>query len=304
MKLPLAEGSNAMKSTVRRIGQLVTFAAVIFLGSALYQQWGVVGEWRPSGRQIGLLVVLTIAYASALMLLALNWGMIVQALSPQQIPPAHLLLSYTKTQIAKYIPGNVVHLISRHMYLSNLGIGHRGLATASVLELLSLPLSAIFAICLAISFTPSVEFAALDIADIAPFALVAVLAIAALVIWRVRKPFVWPACVVLLRGTVFMLCQGGIFAVILFALSESFVALAIPAAILAWLIGFLTPGAPGGIAVREVLLIGVLANAASGEHVLIAALLLRLVTTAGDLLLYLFGNIFLTDRTLAAGRKR
>ncbi|WP_458789651.1 hypothetical protein [Yoonia sp. MH D7] len=46
---------------------------------------------------------------------------------------------------------------------------------------------------------------------------------------------------------------------------------------------------------REALLINLLAHVASGDAILIAALILRIITTAGDLVLYVFGNL-VTDR--------
>lgn len=276
-----------------RIGQLITLAALIFLAWTLYRQWDAISDWQPTAVQVALLGLLALIYGAALMLLAFNWATIVQTLIVRPLPRVPLLLSYTRTQIAKYVPGNIVHFVGRHIYLNNMGVAHRPLATASMVEVASLPLAAAVAICLAVSFTGTTDITSPDIMALAPVVLFVILGSVAAVIWRVQKAWRAATAIVLIRGTGFMLCQGIIFAIILAVISGNFIALAIPAAILAWLIGFLTPGAPGGIAVREALLISLLAVPAAGNDVLIAALLLRLVTTAGDFLLYLFGNLVL-----------
>jgi uncharacterized membrane protein YbhN (UPF0104 family) len=217
-----------------------------------------------------------------------------QTLITQSPPRAALLLSYTKTQIAKYVPGNVVHLVSRHMYLKNFGLDHRPLASGSLLELASLPLAAVIAICLVMSLIDDTRLGPWEMGALAPPFFIAVVGVSALAIWRTQRSWHLPAVIVVCRGVGFMVCQGIIFAVVLYIVSGSFVALAIPAAIFAWLVGFLTPGAPGGIAVREALLVSLLTHITADDTILIAALILRITTTVGDLILYLFGNLVLT----------
>ena len=51
---------------------------------------------------------------------------------------------------------------------------------------------------------------------------------------------------------------------------------------LAWVAGFLTPGAPGGLGVREAILVAALDPIYGGAPALAVTVCLRLVTTAGD----------------------
>lgn len=285
--------SPFLKQLARRFGQLITACALVFLAWALYQQWGTINNWRPTAAQIALLAVLAFCYSGALMLLAFNWVTIIQSLIAQPPPRVALLLSYTKTQIAKYVPGNVVHLVTRHMYLKNFGLDHRPLASGSLLELASLPLAAVIAICLIMSLIGDTHLGSWKMGTVVPPLFILAVGLSALVIWRTHRSWRLPAIIVVSRAVGFMVCQGTIFAVVLYIVSGSFVALAVPAAIFAWLVGFLTPGAPGGIAVREALLVSLLAHVADDDAVLIAALILRVTTTVGDLILYIFGNLVL-----------
>ncbi|MES9970924.1 MAG: hypothetical protein ABW092_12895, partial [Candidatus Thiodiazotropha sp.] len=60
---------------------------------------------------------------------------------------------------------------------------------------------------------------------------------------------------------------------------------------IAWSVGFLTPGAPSGIGIREAILILLLSPLAGEANALILALLFRLVTIAGDTLFYFISLI-------------
>ena len=59
---------------------------------------------------------------------------------------------------------------------------------------------------------------------------------------------------------------------------------------LAWAIGFVVPGAPGGLGVREAMLLTFLSGAVEDKSVLIAAILFRVATTLGDALFFLIAR--------------
>lgn len=282
------------RTVALRIGQLITIAAIVFLIWELYQQWGSVSDWRPSLGAAITLAALTVVYPAALLLPALNWVTTLRAVVSDPVPTREGLLSYTKTQIAKYVPGNVLHFVGRHMYLKHLGFAHRPVAFAAVLEVVGQLIAAVAAIGLAFALLGGGGIADWDQSDIILIvgSVVVALGVAALgLIWRGYRHLIRPAGIVLSRATLFMLLQGLSFAVVLYAVSGAFIALAIPVAIFAWLVGFVTPGAPGGVAVREAIIINLLAVAALSDDALIAALLFRVVTTVGDLALFVFGNV-------------
>jgi hypothetical protein len=57
---------------------------------------------------------------------------------------------------------------------------------------------------------------------------------------------------------------------------------------LSWIAGFLAPGAPGGLGVRETVIVLMLGSAVGEGPALGAALLLRMVTAAGDVLSFVY----------------
>ena len=62
---------------------------------------------------------------------------------------------------------------------------------------------------------------------------------------------------------------------------------------LSWLIGFLAPGAPAGLGVREGIMVVLLSGAADNAQLLVFVLLARLVTMLGDACNFLIGTAWL-----------
>ena len=90
---------------------------------------------------------------------------------------------------------------------------------------------------------------------------------------------------------------SGLIGYVLFALiagdnASGYLAATMGAMALAWLAGFLTPGAPAGLGVRESVLLIILAPAAGEASILALAALFRIVTVLGDGLLALGAAAF------------
>jgi hypothetical protein len=58
--------------------------------------------------------------------------------------------------------------------------------------------------------------------------------------------------------------------------------------IIAWLAGAITPGAPAGIGIREVVMFALLQSLVAGSDLLVAIVLNRAITAGGDTLFYFF----------------
>jgi uncharacterized membrane protein YbhN (UPF0104 family) len=287
--------TEKFKLAAKRVGQVITVLAIVFLAWELHRQWGKINNWRPTMGQLAIIGSLALFYGATLIGLAYNWLTILNTLLAARLPAKPVLRSYTETQIAKYMPGNVMHFVSRHIYLKHLGIAHRPIVLATMIELGSQAVAAVTAICIFLPFADLTRFQQWEqqASVFLPIAASFVIFLAVLGLMLRGKGHLLPAVILVwARATTFMLFHGVIFQTILFAISGELVLLVVPVAILAWLIGFVTPGAPGGMGVREAVLVALLSTATGHEDILIAALLFRVVTTVGDLALYVFGGIF------------
>lgn len=59
--------------------------------------------------------------------------------------------------------------------------------------------------------------------------------------------------------------------------------------LVAWLVGLITPGAPGGIGVREFILIMLLSSSIPENNILLAVVTMRVITVMGDVIAYFVG---------------
>lgn len=298
---------SAAKLWARRAGQALTVLALGFLAFEIWRNRAAFGDWTPSLANIAQLAGLAAVYGLSLMLLAGNWRMIVAALAPTPLPRAVVLRSYTMSQIGKYIPGNVAHLVGRHLLLARVGLGHKPLLLATLIEFLILPLSATLVAlgCLWMIRPPS-DIALLSTAlSAAPWALgAAALAWGGLVLTCALHPaarrWLRPAALTLPLACVFMALLGGIFALILTMLTPASVLAAIGAATLGWLVGFATPGSPGGIGTREATVLLLMRGQAEEAPLLLALALFRVVTVLGDLVCYAIGEAAFRTRNETA----
>ena len=62
----------------------------------------------------------------------------------------------------------------------------------------------------------------------------------------------------------------------------------IGAILIAWIIGFITPGAPGGLGVREAVLIFLLKSVMADETIILGVIISRVVSIVGDLTSFIF----------------
>ena len=287
----------SMRTLARWIGRLLMLLALGFVIQGLYRNWTAIAEWDPTGFEIAAILVLAFAYGAALVLLAENWHLIVSLFGPEKRTQTYR--SYIRAHVAKYLPGNVAHLIGRGLILRGGLLSDRQLVTATGIELATAPAAALVClVCLGASggmafILPGASSALWQVALVV--GLLGCLAGAYTLsrFWRVTRQNLLVFVRMTALSTAFMAALGVQFAVLFKMLSPAPTGPLMAAAILAWLLGFLTPGAPGGIGTREAALVLFMSELGTPGSVLISAALLRIVTTVGDLLFFGAGQILL-----------
>ena len=109
------------RGLLKFIFRVATFLTLIYTFLAIVGQWQEIPEWRPDLFTVSILVVLVGLYGASLFFLAEMWHRLIQAVSGKPLSRSLTLPSYTETQIAKYLPGNVFHLIGRQPTAPKLG---------------------------------------------------------------------------------------------------------------------------------------------------------------------------------------
>jgi glycosyltransferase 2 family protein len=289
---------------------LILGGTLFFLVKALKDNWQDIATVRIDAVSWAILSVATGITLLAHTWAGWIWAWVLQELN-QPIHSSKFVRVYLKTNIAKYIPGNVWHYYGRILAAKNANIPME-IATLSVL--LELPLMAAAAL---IIFLLNSQFllgsSAVYLQIIQLFCLLGVLCglhpkflnFGLVIVQRLKTkksdpvsspPFTlshYPLRPLLGElGFVFLRAFG--FVVTLFALSPlnwNHLPLLVGAFSFSWLLGFIVPGAPGGLGVFEATAIALLQSHFPSVLVITAVGLYRLISifaeTAGASLAWL-----------------
>jgi uncharacterized membrane protein YbhN (UPF0104 family) len=280
---------------------LLLGGTLFFLASALKNNWQEIAAIRIDAVEWAILAIATGITLLAHIWAGWVWTWILKGLN-QSISSTQFIQIYLKTNIGKYLPGNVGHYIGRIVAATNLRVSTSAATISVLLEPLLMVAAALIIVILCSQFTTSEGSYLLLMGQI--FGLVAVLCVLhPLFLLKVIR-FVhhkknnksvtgnlsdaflsmnrYPI-LPLLGELGFLLLRSAGFILTLYAIAPinlSQAPLIIGAFSFAWLLGLVVPGAPGGLGVFETTAIALLQNffpialiiAASGLYRLISIL--------------------------------
>ena len=308
------------RQTFARLGRIagygIVIAACVFVGSRIVDSGIAAAISEHGGVLFATVAIGGLLYAMAGLLLASAWVRLLRWCGGSPTPMRSGIAIFARTQIAKYLPGNVFHLVGRHLSGRALGLSHASLVCAAWFEAVTLIAAAavitsigalIWGTFGAASASSAIAVTALAIA--APFGM-AVLLPSVARLTRQALPAMKPTA--LLAGIaipyIHYLLFFGAAGAILWLQGAGLGGTApdiLPAIIAlgagAWIVGFLAPGAAAGIGVREAALIAGLSDGLGIADAALIALAFRAATLIGDALLFLAGlalssGVALVDR--------
>ncbi|MFO7801774.1 MAG: hypothetical protein R6V55_05725 [Desulfovermiculus sp.] len=250
--------------------------------------------------------LLGLAYAVVCSLLAFAWLALLRAqrVSSSLFTRTEAWTLYGKTQIAKYIPGNVFHFAGRQVLGKQKGMAHSTLAVALFLEILIQFLAAaLLSLLAAKSILNRFE---LSWSEFCPWIGLSCAVLTLTVFWVLnsRLKQAWPILFLsplagsLVAYLAFFIFSGLLFMCTVFLASSGSVTVPLAAwpfligsYAFAWAVGFVIPGAPGGLGVREAVLLAMLESSMAGAGLLVGIVIFRLVTTLGDIFYFCFSLV-------------
>ena len=299
---------------VRWLGLGLSIACIGYVGAALVEDFEALPsiDWL-SPATVAALSAAVALYSLTLLLGGCAWSLLLCKRHNTDQLATILWISLT-TQLAKYLPGNVGHIIGRFALAKMRGFDTIRLGISVTLEtMLVIPAALFFAVIAFLSderltgLLRSTRDTLLEEGLIsAALGAVAITAFAFYMAMRISRRFsgfIKDAIVQAPSPATLTLClmvYGANY--LLVGLSTLIVAqgvlgkdggdLLILAGIfaIAWLPGFLTPGSPGGLGIREAVLLTGLTPLFGASTALVLALLLRLVTTLGDVVGFVMGH--------------
>lgn len=294
---------DKLKKALNIIGKIITVVSIIFIIKVAFTleidfsiitnklQFGIVAA-------VGMVLMCVSVY-----MLALGWNRILTVFSHQTVDYKATVTIYAKANMGKYLPGNVMHYVERNLFAGNLGLNQKAVTLSTITEIVGQVCVCAIA---ALLFEGNQVFAILkqllSIKYIIIILILLVLLMIVLLAFRkkivaVVKEIEWKMLLkaflqVLPIYFVFVII-GGVVMVAMFwgmapeTINAGIIANMIAAYTVAWVIGFVVPGAPGGIGVREFVLLFLLAGMMPENVILTGILLHRLVSILGDGLAYL-----------------
>jgi hypothetical protein len=266
---------------------------------------------------IAAIVVASVIYSALGMVIALAWHILVASTGSAHLRLRDSLRVFGRSQVLKYLPTNVLHYAGRHAAAYRMGVSHKALIWASVAE--GALVLAAAALTTAIFARPLFArvIGALDAPNwmqlLVPFAAAVVLIAVNVILVRSHAehqgivPMLKGSAVACVLYALFFLANGFLLAWLVVMLPTT-TALQQPPwelagiVALAWFAGFIVPGAPAGIGIREFVLTLGLEQAGLAESAVTLAIAYRIITLLGDLLLAIASTAFL--RTALSHQKK
>lgn len=290
----------SIASLGRFIGLALSLAAV---AAILWKASGAVTELGHDFHTpafIASIGLASLAYGGLVGLIGLAWHSLLASTCQSPLPLREAFTIFGRSQLLKYLPSNMLHYVGRHAAAYRSGAPHGALVWSSVAEAVLLTaaavaVSALFAQSLVARFLDQLQSPVWLRVMLPSFALVAFAVATAYVLKRgadakVRRLSSLAKGALIASGlyVLFFLANGVLLTALVSALPDA--ARQSPLLLagivsLAWFAGFIVPGAPAGVGIRELILTIGLGEVGLGSSALSIALAYRIVTLLGDLLL-------------------
>jgi glycosyltransferase 2 family protein len=289
---------------VKIFGNALVLMAFYFILNRLWDNWETLVAWQPKNHLIWLIGLDSLIFGMGCFLLSTAWGILLNWCSGQKVSLKLCHAIYGRTQLAKYIPGNIFHFVGRHVYGREAGLKHLPLICASGYEMLGVLFAA------SVMSLPGLLLLDEHLITLSPLSVLGILIIVMILIFglsilapRVLKTVGYTDLPVrsvsdLLMGLgsvymiyiLFFLIYGAILVAIVYAVHDFHdvreAGIIMMTFSVAWIAGFITPGAPAGLGVREAIIVALLTQLMDESQSLMVAFLFRLVSLFGDILFF------------------
>ena len=302
------------KKYVSYVGSLLMVLSLIFIARRLMTDEGfdrslleiITSPWVVAG-----LIAIASLEGTGILLAGLNFRALVRNVSGITTPRPLALAVYTESNVYKYIPGGVMYVAGRNRLAVEIEkLSHAKVALATILEGVGMVIGVVV-VAVVFSFDYSVQYVR-DM-DILPLiiAIVGALALVVVVIIYCLRHRIGGGIKKLTANmetiNFFVIAKRVGFSIMLmFLYSVTFLATLIVLGqemtfelgfaiiglyLLSWLAGFLTPGAPSGIGVREVVMMMFLGDFVNVTILTTAMVMHRVLTVVGDVSAWAFAKV-------------
>ena len=311
----MSEKKPLKKKIIEILGWIISVAALYFVYKNVINIDLEAAKAKVSYSWIPYIVIFIAIYVVLMGFLATGWRYMLELLHGSELPKWRIIGIYTKTQIYKYIPSNLMHVIARIYFATQLGPSKSNVVQSYFLEIVFMVLIGILIVLIS-TLTGSFSLSDELINEIRDFSggklkgfSLGILVFGALAIgfYLIKALKNYKSSlnrqnlmrllklVILLLG--FFYGMGLVEYFVFYSLLGMDITFLYVIALftITWLGMFVIPGAPGGIGVREFIVITLLSPIYGPDDPTIGIIIFRVITVLGDALLLPLGSIFLPE---------
>ncbi len=293
------------RKIINILGNIILIVCIGYLINAIYKQqieWGkYIGDWKV----IAGIVVSLIILVGSIFFNAHIYGEILNKICKKNIDVNELRDVYITSNIGKYLPGNIMHFVGRNMIGIKYKIEQKKIVIATFSELLLIvTVSFLYVLVFGNKYIYTTLFFIIDkyrnMLGLFQIGIIVISIAAIVLITLYRKRIVniikkidygFLAKIFIKEIGIFGLASIT-YAIVLLSIDNSNInynqiVMLFIVYIIAWLVGFLLPGVPGGIGVREAILTLLLSSLIQRDIILISVVIHRCVTIIADFIAFL-----------------
>lgn len=309
-------GKRTIKKIVDVVGKILVVIALIFIIKKFKDLNINIAEYI-SSENILLLIILGVIFSFMISITSYPWIKILNILSGKSIRFRMANRVYCKTNLYKYIPGNIFQYVGRFEISTQYKEISNGTVMLSII--IETLCSVIASLLVAVSFSSNIVINYCNkYRNIIKFVLAGVFVVIIILVLLKKKIYEvfnrykyilnFKMLKIMLFAVLFfateLILQGGMLLIIIShhcgtIIKGNILFEVIGIYSFSWLIGFITPGVSGGIGVREALLIMALNNLISERIILVSVVILRILNIIGDIIAFaisqFIGSTFLRN---------
>lgn len=286
---------------IKWVGIGITAVSFIFLAKFLFSMHVNLSKLEHPEQVIFWVAALAICYVGVVYLSAAAWRLILNFISRTKIPFHSTFDVYVRANIAKYLPGNIMHFAGRNVLAKKLSFDQVDVAFSTILEIAVLLVSAIIWSSVLsfhsfITMLTDLKQRSGNMVYIVIGVGIALVAVACVFLHRKKllhkyrrfftAAFAKVVPQLFLLYTLTMMIPGLFLAVFFGALgtplTPSSILHIVAAYMISWVAGYVVIGSPGGIGVRESVIVLLTASLGGNDVAVLSALLLRVASSLGD----------------------
>ena len=282
---------NRNKKAIKTVFQLLGILSIFLIFKDLFRQVSIKDA---STITLHLFLISLLLQFFGKCSVALSWIYILKMSGVKGIKSIDIFINYSQTEVGKYLPGNVMHLVSRQIIFEKMTKSSKKVFQCIYTELFFYLIS--FSIFILLSFQPTFSSSEYLLhlkftATLIVISLIATLLLKSKKIieidYRYLAPafigyFIFATCLILsFYYSVNAILDNTQLPLEQYAFSSS----------LSWLVGFVAPGLPGGIGIRDLVLLKTIESSITSSSLPLIIITFRVVSILGDVFLYLFGSI-------------